>query len=828
MYTGEVVRLEVPGYVVYVAEARTRGVMVSFVNGVSTPDHGAHVTHVSRRLHEAVASSLGDEPPWRRFVAERLFIMLLARLDRPSFRGNEKSSVCLPLRPEPGKFGRAALRGSRVPLLWREWGESSASSSLQRDERRRRKLTVEKLDDAAQAGSREWQRCTLILTEGDSAKSFALAGLAVVGRVYYGVFPLRGKVKNVRDSTATQADGNKELRSLKTILGLSSGSGLDAHALRYGRVLIMTDQDVDGFHIKGLVLNFLDSQFPGLIGARLFVECMRTPLIKAVVRGTTHEFFSVSSYDAFARERAAPCASVKYYKGLGTSTAAEARAYFSDLRRYVVRYTPVGMERLTQLFAKGTIAERKSSVRAALCAVARDEAVEQRDDDGFVVQSIGSLVDTELMEYSVDAVHRCIPSVVDGLKPSQRKILWSMLRGASGEKKVAQLASYVAHDTAYHHGEASLQQAIIGMAQDFTGSNNCELLQPIGQFGTRRAGGDDAASPRYIFTRLACVATAVFVADDLALVPPRHDEGQSIEPPFLLPVIPWLLVNGASGIGTAFSTVVPPHDVRCVCAATRAWVLAHQREGASSAPAPELTMSVRGFTGPVLLEAGRSRYRTTTVVRLERPGVVAVTDLPVGMWTDAYKDLLDGLLERKRIGRYVNESTDTRVLFRVEGVVDVADLEAERFVSVRNMHALDETHGLRLWASVGEIVDYFCVLRLPYYEMRLARSIADAESALTRISGIRDLIDLVISGGAGVLFSCEDTDALFETLRFVRVGGSYDHLLRVSVRCCTLARRDHMARELITTEAALVALRGTSAYALWLTDISNVERVVAA
>ena len=74
------------------------------------------------------------------------------------------------------------------------------------------------------------------------------------------------------------------------------------------------------------------------------------------------------------------------------------------------------------------------------------------------------------------------------------------------EIKVAQLAGYVAEHTAYHHGEASLTATIVAMAQDFVGSNNLNLLQPLGQFGTRLQGGKDAASARYIFTKLSPLA----------------------------------------------------------------------------------------------------------------------------------------------------------------------------------------------------------------------------------------------------------------------------------------------------------------------------------
>ena len=819
MYAGEPVLLTVPGYVVYVAEASERGLTVSFVNGVSTPDHGAHVARTLRRLHEAVAPD-GDEAQWRRFVADKLFLLVFARLDRPAFRGNEKSSVGAPLRPEPAKLGRAQVKQlARFGAVWREWAVGSASAVLRRDERKRRGIAVDKLEDAVAAGTREWARCTLILTEGDSAKSFALAGLAVVGRKHYGVFPLRGKVKNVRDATATQADANTELRSLKTIIGLSTGAL--AQQPRYGRLMIMTDQDVDGFHIKGLVLNFLDSQFPGLIGSALQVECMRTPIVKATVRGTTHEFFSAPAFAAFASATNPPASGVKYYKGLGTSTSVEARAYFSDLHRYVVRYTPDpdGLDRLRKLFAKDAVAARKEAVLSALLLGQGGSVTgaEARDAEGFLTQRIGDLVDTELMMYSVDAVARCMPSVVDGLKPSQRKVLWCMLRGSHAEKKVAQLASYVAHDTAYHHGEASLQQTIIGMAQDFVGSNNCALLEPIGQFGTRRIGGEDAASPRYIYTRLARVARAVFVADDLALAEERREDGQAVEPAFLLPVIPWLLVNGASGIGTGFSTVVPPHDVLEVCSATRAFVC--------GGAVPELRMRVRNYTGDVAHEAGR--YRTCTVLEEESPGVVVVRDLPVGMWTDTYKAHLDGLVAAKRVAGYANESTDTRVYFRAHGVASVDELRAERFVSVRNMHAFDAAQALRRWASAGDILAHFCEMRRPHYARRLSMLVADAETEVAKQRGVLRLISLVTEGDAAFLFSSADVDESLERRGFARVGGSYDHLLGVSIRCCTLQRRDALARALAGTEAELGLLQGRTATDLWLADIARVEAAYA-
>ena len=116
----------------------------------------------------------------------------------------------------------------------------------------------------------------------------------------------------------------------------------------------------------------------------------------------------------------------------------------------------------------------------------------------------------------------------------------------------------VSEHASYHHGEASLHSTIIGMAQDFVGSNNVPLLKAGGQFGTRLQGGKDAASPRYIYTRLNNpIARLLFpVADDPVLIQ-QEDDGQIIEPLFFVPVIPFVLVNGARGIGTGYSTSIP-------------------------------------------------------------------------------------------------------------------------------------------------------------------------------------------------------------------------------------------------------------------------------
>jgi DNA topoisomerase-2 len=152
----------------------------------------------------------------------------------------------------------------------------------------------------------------------------------------------------------------------------------------------------------------------------------------------------------------------------------------------------------------------------------------------------------ELIHFSKYDCDRSIPSLMDGLKTSLRKILFAAFKkNLTSEIKVAQFTGYVSEHACYHHGEASLNGAIVGMAQNFVGSNNINLLIPSGQFGTRLKGGDDSASERYIFTLLNQITRAIFPKHDDAILEYLNDDGTPVEPRFYAPIIPMILVNGS-------------------------------------------------------------------------------------------------------------------------------------------------------------------------------------------------------------------------------------------------------------------------------------------
>ena len=446
-------------------------------------------------------------------------------------------------------------------------------------------MGIPKLEDALYAGTVKSKECTLILTEGDSAKAFAIAGLSVIGRDRFGVFPLKGKMLNVRDAKIQQITENEEITNIIKILGLNYAKKYDNQceegenqikSLRYGKVMLMTDQDTDGSHIKGLFINFIHHYWPNLLKIG-FLEEFITPIVKVTINHSNlknnlnnenniennnkskqekKSFYNIPEYNQWKKnyekeKKSLNNVKIKYYKGLGTNTSEEGKEYFKNLssHRKQLIWDENCSKSIDLAFNKSKSSERKEWIES--------KYTKELFFDYSISNSISfsDFIDKELILFSYADLIRSIPSIIDGFKPSQRKVLFSSLKKKtpsllSNEMKVAQLSGYVSEISSYHHGENSLQSTIISMAQNFIGSNNIPLLLPLGQFGTRLQGGSDHASARYIFTKLNPITRSIFSEFDDPILDYLNDDGIPIEPLYYVPIIPMVLVNGASGIGT--------------------------------------------------------------------------------------------------------------------------------------------------------------------------------------------------------------------------------------------------------------------------------------
>ena len=793
---------------------------VSFVNGLCTNKGGTHVDHAANLIANGIIDEMAKKIKLRPQQVKNTFnIFVKATLENPTFSSQVKSectskSQSFGSKFEPPKnFVKNALKTGIADELLALSKFKEMKELAKTDGTRKSKITgIPKLDDANKAGTAQSGKCTLIVTEGDSAKTLAVAGLSVVGRDHYGVFPLRGKCKNVRDVSVAQLTSNQEFNDLKKILGLQQGKEYTSVSeLRYGRLMIMTDADNDGSHIKGLILNMIHYFWPSLLKLN-FVVSMVTPIIKATKGSQTKSFYTDSAFRTWYGDGKQGW-KIKYYKGLGTSTSAEAREYFKKIQDLTVKFDVDTMtdDSIVLAFDKKKADARKSWL---LENTAKD-ADQLEVPYGSVKQlDISDFVHKDLVNFSLADLKRSIAHMADGLKPSQRKVMYACFKkNLKDEMKVAQLAAFVAEKSAYHHGEVSLADTIVKLANDYTGSNNINLLEPCGQFGTRLMGGKDASQTRYIFTKLTKEARKIFDPKDDAILNYLDDDGRPIEPDFYMPTLPMVLVNGTEGIGTGFSCYVPPFkpdDIKD-----------NIKRILSGDEIVPMRPWFRGFKGVVHKE--EDTWMMEGVWNWSGRNIV-VTELPPGRWTQDYKEYLDGLVEKKLIGGFVNNSTTEDVHFEImdyAGKDLLKDLKLRKTFRVSNMHLFHPTRGIHKYESPEEILKDFVELRLEHYKKRKAHLIDVLEKRAEMCDHKSKFVSMVIEGKL-VVFKRKKVELEAEMSSiFPKIDGNLDYLLNTKTVEYTEERVKALLDEAKQAKDDLEKMLKTSHITMWKTDIKN-------
>ena len=792
---------------------------VSFVNGICTTKGGSHVDHVSGTIANGIIEDMAKKIKLRpQQVKNAFFVFVKATLVNPSFSSQVKSECTL--KPQdfgskfepPKTFIKNILKtGIQAELLslskFREMKELKKT-----DGSRKSKITgIPKLDDANKAGTAHSEKCTLIVTEGDSAKTLAIAGLSVVGRDHYGVFPLRGKCKNVRDASVKQLTENKEFNDLKKILGLQQGKVYTSLSeLRYGRLMIMTDADNDGSHIKGLILNMIHYFWPSLLELKFLVS-MVTPIIKASKGSETKSFYTDSTFRQWYGSGKQGW-KIKYYKGLGTSTSAEAREYFKKIKELTVQFDADDSmdESIILAFDK-----TKSDLRKTwLLESTEKKASELEVPYGNVERlNISDFIHKDLVNFSLADLKRSIAHVSDGLKPSQRKVLYACFaKNLTSEMKVAQLAAYVSEKTSYHHGEVSLADTIVKLAHNFMGSNNINLLEPCGQFGTRLMGGKDASQTRYIFTKLTKSARTLFDAKDDPVLKYLDDDGKQIEPEYYVPILPTVLVNGTEGIGTGFSSYIPPFNPEDICANINRVI-----DGENIVP---MKPWFDKFKGRVF--SNDEGFWVTEGVWTQAGNKIKITELPPGRWTQEYKEYLDTLMDKKNIANYVNNSTTENVDFVIEGYTGkdiVKDFKLQKTFHISNMHLFHPTRGIHKYESPEEILTDFVKIRTETYKKRKSYLIHVLKEKTKKLENMSRFVDMVIHEKL-IVFKRKRSELESEMEKmFDKIDGSYDYLLNIKTYQYTLEAVQSLREDTIKTKTELDILQNTNHIDMWKSDL---------
>ena len=794
---------------------------MSFVNGIWTSKNGTHVDAITSQVVNHVVDYLETKKKIKvkpGLVRDNLAVFVTAMIENPSFTSQTKES----LTTKQSAFGsspklsddtlkKIVTKLNLVSTIVEAQSAKDAKDNSKTDGKKQSRITgIPKLDDAVQAGTKDSAKCTLILTEGDSAKAMALSGLSQEQRKTFGVYPLKGKVLNVKDTSDSKVEQTKEIAELKKIIGLTSGKKYENTAdLRYGSIMIMTDQDLDGSHIRGLLINLFHELWHELIAIPGFLTYMSTPIVKATrgrggAKGDVEVkvFYSQYEYEQWREGEGKTGWKVKYYKGLGTSTRDEAKDYFSKVNAVKFDYTPESDPAIDLAFNKQRADDRKTWLKAY-------------DNTALVpagnMVKYDEFVHKDLIHFSYYNLERSIPNMMDGLKTSQRKILYAAFkRNLTQEIRVAQFAGYVSEHTGYHHGEASLNETIVGMAQDFMGSNNIPWLVPQGQFGTRIQGGKDAASPRYIHTYLQPGIRKMLPVDDFDVLKYRDDDGLPVEPEWYAPVLPMLLVNGSRGIGTGYSTYIPPCDPKLI----KKMLISKIRAG-HPLSSTKLVPYFEGFKGTYTEEGVVGAYRK------EKDDFV-VTELPPGTWTADYREWLEKELAEGRIKDFSDTSTDQQINIRIKGIEEAVLVKSlTTKIKTTNMHAFNEKGVITKYDTLNDILTAFWTVRINLYETRRAHQIAKLEKEVPYHEDIVRFIE-----GQCLDKPVPDlrrkSKAECEALLTEHTYTHHAEILRLPISSFT---SEVMAKHRVDRESVLnrlELLKGTTAQALWLADLESV------
>jgi DNA topoisomerase-2 len=405
--------------------------------------------------------------------------------------------------------------------------------------------------------------------------------------------------------------------------------------------------------------------------------------------------------------------------------------------------------------------------------------------------------------------------MMDGLKTSQRKILYAAFkRNLTQEIRVAKFAGYVSEHTGYHHGEASLNETIIGMAQDFMGANNIPWLVPQGQFGTRIQGGKDAASPRYIHTYLQPRIRKIIREEDFEILKYRDDDGLPVEPEWYAPVLPMILVNGARGIGTGYSTYIPQCDPKVIKR-----MLLNKLKNGIELDTEKLVPYFDGFKGTYTDEGA------VGVFKKEKDEYV-VTELPPGTWTADYREWLEKELAEGRIKDFTDTSTDQDINIRIKGIDEKVLVKSlTEKIKTTNMHAFNHMGIITKYDSLNDILVDFYGVRQGIYEKRRLHQIRVLNDKFPYHKYVVKFIRDQIKDTPEVNLkkkSLKECDDILQKNKYEMIDGSYEYIMRLPVSAFTVEKIDKHEKDMQDILAEIERLNKTTWREMWIADLEEV------
>jgi DNA topoisomerase-2 len=442
-------------------------------------------------------------------------------------------------------------------------------------------------------------------------------------------------------------------------------------------------------------------------------------------------------------------------------------------------------------------------------------------------KSITEFLSNEYKEFALYSIEgRAIPSVIDGFKPTQRKIIhianlvWKT--GSEKNLKVFQLSGKVASDAFYHHGDMSLSNAIINLAQKF--KNNAPLLEEDGQFGSLRS--PQAGAPRYIGTKLS--ANFRLIYKDFELLEYKEEEGEVIEPKYFLPIIPTVLINGGSGIAVGFASNILNRDIKEIIDVCVKYL--------NGKKITTVKPSLIGFTGTYTQDTENNKkwYIRGKFERVNS-STVKITELPPSMTYEKYEEILDKLVENKDIVSYEDnckDNIDYTIKFTRVGLEILSDDKLFNLLKLvesetENFNTLDEYGKLKIFESVDDIIQYFVDFRLKYYQVRKDHQLDKMQHELKVLGNRGKFIKAILDGKIVVNNKSKDEIvSQIESIAIDMIDGSYDYLLRMPIYSLTKEMFEKLKEDFSNKKDEIEKLKLVDPKDMYLEDLSELKKKV--
>jgi len=895
---------------------------VSIVNGLVVGRGGNHILHIQRYLIDQYKDRIEKELKKaklkfnKNFLLNNLFIFMKGAIPNPDLGGQTKDTINNPLE----QFELYHLSKSDIEAIWILVEPAVMSTFLKKQlgdvklRANRGKIEAAMYREANYARvAKKCLSCGLIVTEGESATGTANEGILSgvspdFNYDYYGTYGLRGVVVNgLKESidfgrTRTKTGdtkrrapnkkllANERMSTLIKVLGLDFNKTYETDkefsTVRYGFIAGLTDQDLDGFNIFGLLATFFLTYFPALI-RRGFVRRINTPVVRAYPKNKklfVEEFFTERQarawIESIGEAKAKSLYTFKYYKGLASHVPekGEVKQMFKNINDKICTYV-LDAEAIEQMYIY--YGDDTKPRKLALSTPVSREPIE-----GLRLPlSQQYEIDTKLFQR--DNIIRKLLSAIDGFVTSRRKVFYTACRVCRSEEiKVAGLASDVVRHANYHHGEESVSQTIVRMAQGFPQARNLPLLIPLGGFGSRDQGYKNYGASRYIFTKLNTRLTdKLFPREDEFLLDYELEDGERYEPKYYVPIVPYALLETNELPATGWAINVQARDQAAVFKAVR-HAIANR---GPIAKMKRLPISMRDFKGTIKVYNKR-QYSVGVYVFDEKENTIHITELPHGVFSSSYlnggaesikkkaKRAADGeergIAAKEHIEDYQDDTTRDGInitLYLKPGAYEAisADYGNEMFDCFEEYLELKRPiyHRLNLINHEGRVVEYetyeqifkdWFVIRKDLYQKRTERETILNDLEIQMLNGMQrfsrehadykittktkepELIEIIRKNKYKIFNKSmisnprfNSVDDLVRLITTAEHGASYEYLLSMTYRDLTEEAYSKRAKRiadleerqaLLTADDLATSFKGAK---MWLRELDELEAAIA-